>query len=652
MMLSPVHVKGRGRGVGHRTTARATRDVARNSARIDVAGPRTRMVRDHAVMKRLVAGPAGHVIVHGLEGLGLRVVEHLVALGLEVVAVDDGARPGAVHAATALGATIVPHHDGAAAALGAAGLRDARAVICLSSTDLGALETALLARRLRPEVTVVAQIRNPAVARAVRADAGILVLDVATIASPAIVEACLGEQGHGLRVADEVVQVRTVAAPRDGLLRDVFGEVLVPLSVQRSDGTGEPVICPGRDLEVRTGDAVSMLGPATAWDEVIRRSPVQPEARHPRAGEADGEQGPTGVLRHWGRAVARATDTRLRRALATLLGLGGLSIVVLMVGYREPDGTRMSPLDALYFTAETIGTIGYGDFSFRAQPSWLRAYAVLLMVAGAVLAALVYALLTNLLVSQRLQESLGHWQVTDLRGHVIVVGLGSVGVRVVESVAAAGTPVVVVETDESNPYLAQVRGLGAKVVFGDATLAGTLELVNLGRARAVAVLTSDDLTNLEVALAARDWLGERTDVPVALRLFDPRLAATVRQAFGFTHVRSIDELAAPWFVGAALGLEVLGTFFAGDVPLLYARVQVTPGGGLDGAHLDALTGRSRVLSVRHRGEQAAHRVVRRWTTLEAGDEAFVVGPHEELLSLLRQDALPSNAERSGTPPGS
>ena len=134
----------------------------------------------------------------------------------------------------------------------------------------------------------------------------------------------------------------------------------------------------------------------------------------------------------------------------------------------------------------------------------------------------------------------------------------------------------------------------------------------------------------------------RTDVPVAIRLADRRLAATVRQAFGFTHVRSTDELAAPWFVGAALGLEVLGTFFAGDVPLLYARVQVTPGGGLDGARLDALTGRSRVLSVRHRGEQEVHRVVRRWTTLEADDEAFVVGPHEELLALLRQDALPSD----------
>lgn len=589
-------------------------------------------------MDSAATGPPGHVIVHGLEGLGLRVVEHVVALGLEVVAIDDGARPGAVQAATALGATVVPHHDGAAAALGAAGLRDARAVVCLSSTDLGALETALLARRLRPELTVVAQIRNPAVARAVRADAGIVVLDVATIAAPAVVEACLGEQGHGLAIGDEVHQVRTVDATRAGLLRDLYGEVLVPLSVQRPDG--EPVICPGRDLEVQPGDRVTMLGPAAEWDVAVPagHDPSVPIAVGARAGGEHRGRVAT-RLGHVSRAVARATDLRLRRAIEALLALGALSIGILLIGYREPDGTRMNVLDALYFTAETIGTIGYGDFSFREQPAWLRAYAVLLMVAGAVLAALVYALLTNLLVSHRLQESLGQGQVTGLRGHVVVVGLGSVGVRVVESVLAAGTPVVVVEGDEGNRYLTQVRALGAKVVLGDATQAGTLERVNLDRARAVAVLTADDLTNLEVALAARDWLGDRTDVTVALRLFDQRLAATVRQAFGFPHVRSTDELAAPWFVGAALGLEVLGTFYAGDVPLLYASVQVTPGGGLDGARVDALTGRSRVLSARHTGEAEVHRVVRRWTTLEAGDEAYVVGPHDELLGLLRQDAV-------------
>lgn len=586
---------------------------------------------------------SGHVIVHGLEGLGLRVVEHLVALDVEVAAIDDGARPGAVQAASALGATVVQHVDGAGAALDAAGLREARAVVCLSSTDLGALETALLVRRLRPELPVIAQIRNPAVARAMQADEAVLVLDVATIAAPAIVEACLGAQGHGLRVGDEVVQVRTVTAPRDGMLRDLFGEALVPLGVQRTATPGEPEVCPGRDLEVAAGDLVSMLGGAAAWDQVVPPSaPPAPTAgaRH-RGAATDREPGPAGALRRWSRAVAAATDVRLRRALLALTLLSGTAVVLLMVGYREPNGTRMTLLDALYFTAETVGTIGYGDFSFRDQPSWLRAFAVVLMLAGVVLAATTYALLTNLLVSRRLEESLGHGKVTGLRGHVVVVGLGSVGARVVESVAATGTPVVVVERDEDNRYLTQARAAGARLVSGDATLAGTLDLVNLSRAKAVAVLTSDDLTNLEVGLTVRDALAEPGAITVALRLFDKRLAATVRQAFGLTDVRSTDELAAPWFVGAALGLDVLGTFYAGDVPLLYARVQVTPGGGLDGARVDAVTGRSRVLAVRSPGEATTHRVVRRWHTLHAGDEAFVVGPHEELLGLLARDAVPA-----------
>ncbi|HWS58972.1 MAG TPA: NAD-binding protein [Actinotalea sp.] len=594
----------------------------------------------------------GHVIVHGLEGLGLRVVEHLVALGVEVVAVDDGARPGAVQAASALGATVVPHVDGAAAALDAAGLPDARAVVCLSTDDLGALETALLVRRMRPELTVVAQIRNAAVARALRADAGVTVLDEATVAAPAIVEACLGEGGQGFRVGDELVQVRTVTAPRRGLLRDLFGEELVPLTVHRPGDPAEPLLCPGRDLEVDAGDVLGLLGEAAAWQRIApeppRRHEVPAGARYgtgrpdvPVQVELPRNRPPrASTLQRWSRAVVRATDLRLRRVLGALVLLAAVSVVVLLVGYQEPDGTRMSVLDAAYFTVETIATIGFGDFSFREQPAWLRAYAIVLMVLGAVLATLTYALLTNLLVSRRLQEQLGHGEVTGMRGHVVVVGLGSIGMRAAEALRATGTPVVVVERDEDNRYLAQARALGARVVTGDATLARTLELVNLRRARAVAVLTSDDLTNLEVALAVRDELEPGTGVQIAIRLFDRRLAVTLRQAFGLSHVRSTDELAAPWFVGAALGLEVLGTFYAGDVPLLYARVQVTPGGGLDGVRLDSLTARSRVLAIRRAGTEEVRRAVRRWTELAAGDEAYVVGPHDELLGLLRRDGVP------------
>ena len=308
------------RGHLRRGHARRAAGRPRRLGRLSPGGPASAralplpdVARDHAPMAADHETASGHVIVHGLEGLGLRVVEHLVALDVEVVAIDDGARPGAVQAASALGATVVQHVDGAGAALDAAGLREARAVVCLSSTDLGALEIALLVRRLRPELPVIAQIRNPAVARAIQADAGVLVLDVAAIAAPAIVEACLGDQGHGLRIDDEVVQVRTVTAPRDGVLRDLFGEALVPLGVRAARRSGEPMMCPGRDLEVVAGDQVSMLGPVAAWDAggapVGRRPrrPPGPGSAARRKGER--EPAPAGAVRRWGRC-GRPRDRR------------------------------------------------------------------------------------------------------------------------------------------------------------------------------------------------------------------------------------------------------------------------------------------------------------------------------------------------------
>ena len=97
-------------------------------------------------------------------------------------------------------------------------------------------------------------------------------------------------------------------------------------------------------------------------------------------------------------------------------------------------------------------------------------------------------------------------------------------------------------------------------------------MVNIADAKAVAVLTSADLTNIETGLSVRESLGERwDDVPVVLRVFDRELARMMEQSFGFRHVRSTSALAAPWFVGAALGLEVLSTFYVDQQPFLVGR---------------------------------------------------------------------------------
>ena len=135
-----------------------------------------------------------------------------------------------------------------------------------------------------------------------------------------------------------------------------------------------------------------------------------------------------------------------------------------------------------------------------------------------------------------------------------------------------------VERDESNRYVQHARGLGAPVVHGDATLGQTLRSVNLAQAGAVAILTSDDLVNLETGLAVRDELGDRwNEVPVVLRVFDRALGSRLQQTFNFNHVWSTAALASPWFVGAVLGLEILATFYVRNQPFLVARLEVARG---------------------------------------------------------------------------
>ena len=596
-------------------------------------------------MSGTYAGWRGHVIVCGLHGVGLRIVELLNLSGVPTVVVDDD--PDLRLARDLIGWGI-PHIAGSsrsATTLAEAGLAGAEAVICALDDDLRTLETALLTRELRADVRVIVQLGNPAVGRAL-ARISVSVLDVAGLSAPSIAEACLRSEVQEIHLAGEqFVAVRTVA-PRAASLRELYG-ALAPIAVQPAGG-GDVAICPGRDQQGR-GDRVTLIG--TLGE--LRAAGV--------VGHHHGQVTATGpsrlvrclhYLRHLAASLLHAADRRLTVALGALFAVLVASTVILRLAYRMPGGARIPLLDAAYFTVETVTTVGYGDFSFRHQSPWLIAGGICLMLLGAMFVAVFFALVTNMLISRRIEESLGRRRITGLSGHVLVIGLGSVGIQVAGRLAAAGSDVVVVEKHDSNRHLGQARALGVPVVIADATLPETLESVSLASASAVAVLTSDDLANLETGLAVRDQLGPRWDsTPVVLRMFDSQLARSVRRNFGFSYVRSTAALAAPWFVGVALGLDVLNTFYVGDEPLLVARMTVTAGGGLHGLAMRDLAARTRVLAISRAADQGyLEHPPRRNTRLRPGDQAYLIGPYEELLAVLRRDRpSPQRGTQSAAP---
>ena len=432
--------------------------------------------------------PTGHVIVYGLRGVGLRTVEQLHAAGVAVVVVEAGPEDADPVAERLLTAWDVPRHGGRTReALAAAGLDRAAAVVCVPDDDLQAMQVALLVRRTRPDVRLVVRMDNTAVGRALAQVTGKgSVLDVAALAAQPVGEACLGRRPRPFTVAGRTFVAAELVADRDATLRELYGE-LAPVAVARRGA--DTLICPDRDAPVLRADRVTAVG--TLEQFAARGVPVaegeRPVARHAAGARSAGaaraarleEHGGAPGLRALLRSLVDEADRQLKMTLLTLLGVFVVSVVVLRLGYVKESGERMTLLDAVYFTVETIGTVGYGDFSFAEQAPWLRAYAIILMVVGVVLAAILFALLTQLLVSSRLEHSFGQRRVGAMRGHVIVVGLGAIGVRVVEDLIAAGRRVVVLELDPANRHLARVRALDVPVVTGDATDTTVLATVNL-----------------------------------------------------------------------------------------------------------------------------------------------------------------------------
>jgi Trk K+ transport system NAD-binding subunit len=135
----------------------------------------------------------------------------------------------------------------------------------------------------------------------------------------------------------------------------------------------------------------------------------------------------------------------------------------------------------------------------------------------------------------------------------------------------------------------------------------------------------------------------RPDVPLVLRVYDRALGAAVAQRFGFENVRSTVELAAPWFIGAAMGLQVLGTFSVGQRSFMVGGMHVAAGSELDGLQMFELSTQTRVIAIT-RQDAPAKLHPRRDARLRGGDTVYVVGPYRELLATLRKGQPPQQAD--------
>jgi Trk K+ transport system NAD-binding subunit len=226
-----------------------------------------------------------------------------------------------------------------------------------------------------------------------------------------------------------------------------------------------------------------------------------------------------------------------------------------------------------------------------------------------------------------------------LSGHVVLLGVGKIGTRVLVRLRELRIPVVCVEGDPEARGLAVARRLRVPVVLGDVTHEGVLEAAKIHRARTLLALTSADTTNLEAALYARSV---RPDLRVVLRLYDDDFATavfrTLRAAYpqALTRSRSVSHLAAPAFAAAMLGRQILGAIPVERRVLLFAAVEVAGHPQLEGRTVGEafVAGKWRVL-----GRDVASGGSRGWGlpssyVLGVGDRVVLAATRRGLAELL------------------
>ncbi len=308
----------------------------------------------------------------------------------------------------------------------------------------------------------------------------------------------------------------------------------------------------------------------------------------------------------------------MRRTFLIIISLAAAVMLTAVVVFRY--GLDLPWLDSTYFVVTTMMTVGYGDISLKDAPAAVKVFGIFLMLASGALMACVFGIITDTLLKTRLEQLLGRGRLR-MRNHIVLCGLGNVGIRILEQLTKLGEPVVVIDRDEDGQFLDEARRMNVPVLFGDMRRAATLERANIKEARSLIAATSDDLANLEVGLNAREIC---PNLRVVLRIFDHNLANKIQAGFGLRTSFSTSALAAPAFAMAAVDPDVAGSFTIGGDLMLIFNLVVAAGSKLDGISVDGLTKTGGLAVLCHEGNGSPRRIhPPDATVLRAGDRVVV-----------------------------
>jgi Trk K+ transport system NAD-binding subunit len=555
-----------------------------------------------------------HVIVCGLGRIGWPVLEYLRAAKWDIVAIDQEA--GADDPRLS-GARLVRGDFREPAVLRAAGIETAQGVLILAHDDLANLAGTLAARQLNGRVRIVVRLFNENLLSSLKQTlADVAPLSSSRLAAPLLASTALaGDLLASFQAGERTWQIAQLTLDAASPLA---GEHLSALSsrfpgvraLRGAAETEERTLRPGAELRlIGSPDALGRLRAAAQGEEalVVRWA---------------------GWAQRYLRTIRRTfweIEWPVRYAALLLFAVILLGSLVFWLSGITPTWAK-----GLLHTMNIMVTSA--DLKTSADAStWEEVFIGFLKFSGLFLTAAFTALMTNYLVRARLGGVLNIRKIPE-SGHIVMCGLGTVGIRVVEQLRGLGAEVVVIERAESTRFVPAARQKGATVLLGDGTLPANLERARTATAQAFIAATSSDLANVEMALLAREL---NPKLRVVLRLDDAGLAGSLRQTASIRYGLALPHLAAPAFVAPLFGDRVLSLFWLGSV--LHAALEIeieAQQAHLAGRPLEELQeeARATILPLSPAAPDGSLRI---------GDKLLAILPVERMTGLLTGSGQPS-----------
>ena len=193
---------------------------------------------------------------------------------------------------------------------------------------------------------------------------------------------------------------------------------------------------------------------------------------------------------------------------------------------------------------------------------------------------------------------------STFNNHIILIGLGHLGFRVMENLHELHQDIVIIELNPNADLVAQAKTLGVPVVQDDGKREEALEGAGIRKARAIVLCTQNDSMNLQIAFKARRL---NPDIRVVARIFDDEFAWAMKEQFGF-QTMSATGMAGPTFAAAAAGVDITRPITVEGETFSLARLDIAAESDLVGCSMSEIEQKYdvSVVLLRHDGESDFH----------------------------------------------